>query len=94
MVRRHTIIVFVLFVLLTGITAASADYPDHPLIIELCPNTYLRGESDEYVVIYNPTGLDIDLSGFSLRDNYDEIVFFEHIYLHFSIYGFFLCVCR
>jgi cardiolipin synthase len=51
-----------------AINPSSASNITHPVILEFLPNPDALMDQGEYVVIYNPTGQGIDISGFILTD--------------------------
>jgi phosphatidylserine/phosphatidylglycerophosphate/cardiolipin synthase-like enzyme len=52
----------------SAINPSSASGITHPVILEFLPNPQALMDKGEYVVIYNPTGQGIDISGFILTD--------------------------
>lgn len=52
----------------SAINPSSASGITHPVILEFLPNPEALMDKGEYVVIYNPTGQGIDISGFILTD--------------------------
>jgi phosphatidylserine/phosphatidylglycerophosphate/cardiolipin synthase-like enzyme len=52
----------------SAINPSSASGITHPVILEFLPNPAALMDKGEYVVIYNPTGQGIDISGFILTD--------------------------
>jgi len=52
----------------SAIDPSSASGITHPVILEFLPNPEALMDQGEYVVIYNPAGQGIDISGFILTD--------------------------
>ena len=52
----------------SAINTSSASSITHPVILEFLPNPEALMDKGEYVVIYNPAGQGIDISGFILTD--------------------------
>ena len=52
----------------SAIDPSSASSITHPVILEFLPNPEALMDQGEYVVIYNPTGQEIDISGYILTD--------------------------
>jgi len=44
-------------------------------IVEVAPDTYLSGDPDEYIALYNPSDRMVDLSGWALADNAARAIF-------------------
>ncbi len=57
-----------LLLIAPGIDPSSASSITHPVILEFLPNPAALMDQGEYVVIYNPTGQEVDISGFILTD--------------------------
>ena len=57
-----------LLLIASGIDPSSASSITHPVILEFLPNPEALMDQGEYVVIYNPAGQGIDISGFILTD--------------------------
>ncbi|NOR48847.1 MAG: hypothetical protein GQ533_12530, partial [Methanosarcinaceae archaeon] len=57
-----------LLLIASGIDPSSASSITHPVILEFLPNPEALMDQGEYVVIYNPTGQEIDISDFILTD--------------------------
>ncbi|MBW2597001.1 MAG: lamin tail domain-containing protein [Deltaproteobacteria bacterium] len=57
-----------LLLIASGIDPSSASSITHPIILEFLPNPEALMDQGEYVVIYNPTGQEIDISDFILTD--------------------------
>jgi len=68
------VILLCAFILATSaIDPSSASGITHPVILEFVPNPQAFMDQGEYVVIYNPTGQGIDISGFILTDLEGEL---------------------
>jgi len=57
----------------SAINPSSASSITHPVILEFLPNPDALMDQGEYVMIYNPTGQEIDISGFILTDLEGEL---------------------
>ena len=57
----------------SAINPSSASNITHPVILEFLPNPKALMDQGEYVFLYNPTGQEIDISGFILTDLEGEL---------------------
>ncbi len=67
------ILLCALLLAVSAINPSSASSITHPVIFEFLPNPEALMDQGEYVVIYNPTGQEIDISGFILTDLEGEL---------------------
>lgn len=77
MQARVTIVTIAVLSSLTalGLPHAAQAAADHALIAEVYYDTYVSGESDEFVRIHNPTATALDLTGWTIADGEGTLTF-------------------
>lgn len=71
-------LIFLLLFLIIPVATASED---HLLIKEFYADTQVRNDLDEYIAIHNPTGRQVDISGWKLSDLEANITFPEGTFI-------------